>query len=268
MKNQFPAKRILTPMDLSPLSKRAWEWAKLFAGRESAFEALFVYDLPTAPMLGMPYVPMPASAECKAVAWLKDACPGAAVRVAEGDPVAAIARRARRADLLVMATHGRRGIDRMLMGSVCEALARDAAAPLLTFRDAPKRKIRSVLAPMNLSLYAGKGFRLAAEAARHLGAELVLLYVAADSTRAANPNFVLNQLISELPKGTRAAVKPRIIVRAGNPVREILLESARHGLVVLTAHRKSLLNDLALGTTAERVLRFSRTAVLTAPSGR
>lgn len=168
--SEFPARRILTPMDLTPLSKRAWEWARLFAGPKTSFEALFVYDLPTAPLLGVPYVPMPPSAEKKAAEWLREACPGAAILILEGDPVSAIERRAKRADLLVMAT--------------------------------------------------------------------------------------------------REAVKPRVILRAGDPVREILLESARHGLVVLTAHRKSLLQDLALGTTAERVLRFSRTAVLTAPSGR
>ena len=38
-------------------------------------------------------------------------------------------------DLLVMATHGRRGLSRMFLGSVAEAVVRKATCPVLTVRD-------------------------------------------------------------------------------------------------------------------------------------
>jgi nucleotide-binding universal stress UspA family protein len=41
------------------------------------------------------------------------------------------------ADLIVMGTHGRRGIRRMLLGSVAESVVRSAPCPVLTIR--PKR---------------------------------------------------------------------------------------------------------------------------------
>jgi hypothetical protein len=57
-------------------------------------------------------------------------------RVEEGDAVEAILRVAQevRADLLVMGTHGRTGLGRLLMGSVAEQVVRKAACPVLTVK--------------------------------------------------------------------------------------------------------------------------------------
>ena len=53
-----------------------------------------------------------------------------------GEPATAIVRLAtsEQADLIVMATHGRSGLSRLLMGSVAEAVVRQAACPVLTLR--------------------------------------------------------------------------------------------------------------------------------------
>lgn len=54
----------------------------------------------------------------------------------EGEPVTEILEVAREihADLIVMGTHGRTGLGRMLMGSVAELVVRRAACPVLTVR--------------------------------------------------------------------------------------------------------------------------------------
>ncbi len=41
------------------------------------------------------------------------------------------------ADLIVMGTHGRTGLTRLLMGSVAEAVVRRAPCPVLTLRQSP-----------------------------------------------------------------------------------------------------------------------------------
>jgi nucleotide-binding universal stress UspA family protein len=53
-----------------------------------------------------------------------------------GDPAAAVARLAdaEGVDLIVMGTHGRTGLTRLLMGSVAEAVVRRAKCPVLTFK--------------------------------------------------------------------------------------------------------------------------------------
>jgi len=58
---------------------------------------------------------------------------GAPVEVVGGDASVVIARRARElgADLIVMGTHGRTGLPRLLMGSVAEEVVRRASCPVL-----------------------------------------------------------------------------------------------------------------------------------------
>jgi nucleotide-binding universal stress UspA family protein len=55
----------------------------------------------------------------------------------EGDPAAGILEKAREmpCDLIVMGTHGRTGVGRLLMGSVAEAVLRRAPCPVLTVKD-------------------------------------------------------------------------------------------------------------------------------------
>ena len=57
-------------------------------------------------------------------------------RLTAGDPVAEICRLARESKtrLIVMGTHGRKGLNRLLMGSVAEQVVRKADCPVLTVR--------------------------------------------------------------------------------------------------------------------------------------
>jgi nucleotide-binding universal stress UspA family protein len=58
-------------------------------------------------------------------------------RLLTGDPATEIVRLAKEedVDLIVMATHGRTGLRRMLMGSVAEAVVRHAECPVLTLKE-------------------------------------------------------------------------------------------------------------------------------------
>lgn len=61
-------------------------------------------------------------------------------RVLEGSPSRVIAENARpgECDLVVMGTHGRGGIDRLLLGSVTERVVRRAQVPVLTVQVGPR----------------------------------------------------------------------------------------------------------------------------------
>jgi len=54
-----------------------------------------------------------------------------------GDPASEIVRIAdeRKADMIVLGTHGRTGLTRMLMGSVAESIVRRAPCPVLVYRE-------------------------------------------------------------------------------------------------------------------------------------
>lgn len=262
----FPARRALVPVDLTRVSSDAWKWARRLCAPDAALEALFVRQVPPAPVFGLPVPPLSKAARKGLEERLRAAYPGARPAVEEGDPAALVARAARRAGLVVMGTHGRTGLDRAVLGSVSEAVVRDSPVPVLVVRGAPK-PVKTVLAPTNLTDYSRKGLELAAETAAFLGARLVLLHVAEDADHASNPKFFVEGFLQGLPAELTRKVKPRLVQRAGKPVEQILREARRHGLVVLTAHRKSLLAELVIGTTVERVLRRSPAPVLAAPSG-
>lgn len=265
--NFLNARRILVPVDFTRTSRHAWRWAGELFDLDVRRESLYVAETPPVPVFEMTGPPLPRRHLRRVAERLRAMYPGAKPRVAEGDPAALIRRAARGCDLVIMGSHGREGLSRALLGSVCEAVVRDAPVPVLVVKDGP-RPITSVLAPVNLAPYSRAGLELSARAAAGLGAALTMLHVAAPGTQGANPRLFLNGMLATLPLKLRDAVRPRVLLRAGDPIAEILKESRRHGLVVLTAHRKALLRDLVLGTTAERVLRHCRVPVLTAPSGR
>lgn len=58
-------------------------------------------------------------------------------RVLSGDPAAEVLRAAReeRCELLVVGTHGRTGLSHLVLGSVAERIARQAACPVLVVHD-------------------------------------------------------------------------------------------------------------------------------------
>jgi nucleotide-binding universal stress UspA family protein len=262
----FPARRILVPDDLSPASALAWEWARRFAASGARLESLFVYELPLAPAMELPAPPLSARLKRELLARMRAERPDGSDWIVEaGDAVTGILRRARRADLVVVGTHGRTGLTRAAFGSVTEAVVRKSPVAVLAARGT-STGVRTVLAPVNLQPYALKGLLLGAEAAAFLGAELVLLHVAPPGVREENPRIAINGLLERVPKELRDKVRPRLILRGGNPIPAILDESRKHGLLALTAHRKSLFGDLVLGTTVERVVRHSDIPVLAAPS--
>ncbi len=55
-------------------------------------------------------------------------------KVAVGNPAALIEEQARATDLVVAASHGRKGIERFLLGSVSHAIVHDASCPVLVIR--------------------------------------------------------------------------------------------------------------------------------------
>jgi nucleotide-binding universal stress UspA family protein len=139
-------RRILCPVDFELPSNRAVELAVELAGRVGASLTLVhVYDAPVYAYSGVPFMPVVDAAapiEKAAQASLDAAVADVKRRVdARG-----ILRRGRAweeilatakeidADLIVMGTHGRRGLPHAVLGSVAEKVVRLSDAPVLTVR--------------------------------------------------------------------------------------------------------------------------------------
>lgn len=102
-------------------------------------------------------------------------------RLEVGDLVEAIVgvRRQIGADMLVVGTHGRKGLPRVVLGSVAESLYKSAPFPVAVVRkfEQTARGIGPLLAPVDFSEGATHAARAAAHLARKLGVRLSLIHV-------------------------------------------------------------------------------------------
>jgi len=139
----LPIHTILHPTDLSPNSKYAFELASALAHDYQARLVLLYVKEPAQVAFGE-FGAFPLETEEITPALkekLEELRPtDAALRVEHrfcyGDPTGEILALAHQThcDLIVMGSHGRTGLGRVLMGSVAEAVLRKAPCPVLTVR--------------------------------------------------------------------------------------------------------------------------------------
>jgi nucleotide-binding universal stress UspA family protein len=141
--------RIVVPTDFSPCSKHAWQLAQRLAtalGSELILVHVFVEGtLWSESPFNMERVRELFADERGRVCSMLDAwaaqarAAGLTVGIAtrDGIPYHEIVTLAqdRRADLIVIGTHGRGGVNRALLGSVADRVVRLASCPVLTVRE-------------------------------------------------------------------------------------------------------------------------------------
>jgi nucleotide-binding universal stress UspA family protein len=137
-------RHILVPHDFSETADKALAYALTLAEKlGSRVTVLHVYEIPAYPFPEGPAMTIPMAAELeKASATALEAVvarsqrPGMKLetQLRQGAPWREIDEGARelKADLVVMATHGRKGLARALLGSVAEKVVRTAPCPVLT----------------------------------------------------------------------------------------------------------------------------------------
>ena len=182
---------VLVPLDGSPFAEQALPWALCLARRAGAALDLVrghvLYALTQPAAAWAPFDPV-AEAECKqeecaylnAVARRLTAVAPVAVRrtLVDGYETEGILRRVQddRADLVVMATHGRGPLGRFFLGSVADVLVRETSVPVLLVRPrgvAPDLRavpaVANVLVPLDGSPLAERALGPAADLARPAG---------------------------------------------------------------------------------------------------
>jgi nucleotide-binding universal stress UspA family protein len=136
------AKKIVFPTDFSTLSDSALAYATTLA-RDAGAKLLIVHveEPPTAYGGGEMYygiIEPDTEALDKMLHAVVPDDPAVPCehRLLVGNPADEIVNlaHAERADMIVMATHGRTGLKHFLMGSVAEAVVREAECPVLTFK--------------------------------------------------------------------------------------------------------------------------------------
>jgi len=174
--------------------------------------------------------------------------------------------------LIVMASHGRAGLERVVRGSVAEEVLRTTRVPLLLcnpkeLRLGEEAPFLRILVPLDGSRCAAEILPLVAELACLHGSEVVLLCVdpkplEEGSERCEEVTAFLNRSAQHLTD--RGVKQVSLRSSTGNPARQILsaIEETRADLVAMTTHGRTGLARLRFGSVAEEVLRQCVTPLL------
>lgn len=255
-------RHILAPVDFSPLSGLGLKWAGALA-RCGGARLTVLYANPFTPP---PYFTPGRIEQMRArhreemreaeaqlrqftASVLGGLEPWMGIQVARALPVDAIlaAADAGGADLIAMGTHGRTGINRVMLGSVAERVLRQSRVPVLTVRGEAGRapRVRTILCPVNGSAAAEEALRVARRVAACTGAGVTSVYV----KEAGGP---------PPPDGV-------LVLREGEAAMEIVAAAGetRCDLLVIGARRRRFYDATVIGTTTARVVRHAPCPVLT-----
>jgi nucleotide-binding universal stress UspA family protein len=195
--------------------------------------------------------------------------------------------KASRSDLLVIGSHGRGGVQRLVLGSVAEKVLRLATCPVLTVRSGVRlvRRSRSpfetILCPTDFSVAANTALAYAKRLAQEADAKLIamsaiewpfgedLVYGAVANLRKSiesNASKALARLLPRPGSGPRA----QAIVAIGKPSAAIVKVARARSvdLIVMGVSGRGALDVALLGSTTHHVIRGGSWPVLTVRTGK
>jgi nucleotide-binding universal stress UspA family protein len=190
--------------------------------------------------------------------------------------------------LITMATHGRSGLNRFLLGSVAEKVLRGAANPLLLVRateegkTAGEMKLASVIVPLDGSELAESVLPMVAGVAKELGLEVILFrayhipynaYAGDDGYYAVNydeliagvrddANEYLEKKVAEVKK--LGVDKVTAVSKEGFAGDEIIAlgRKTADSFIAMCSHGRSGVKRWVLGSVTETVVRHCGEPVL------
>src|SRR5581483_1874513 len=191
------------------------------------------------------------------------------------------------ADMLALATRGRGGLTRLLLGSIADGVVKRSRTAVLLVsppdaaQDTPSLTLRRVLVPLDGSPLAEQVLPLAGNVARLLDAELILARVESFAPvwpHGAPPDLDggLEQLMAraaqdyleQVQRRLPADVVSSLVVLRGTPNGILVAFVDRNdiGLVVMATHGRSGVQRLVLGSVADALLRSGTPTLLLPPA--
>ncbi|HLZ68782.1 MAG TPA: universal stress protein [Dehalococcoidia bacterium] len=213
----------------------------------------------------------------------------AGVLLAQGEPIEQLLAAAEDADvaLVVIATHGRGGLQRWYLGSVADKLMRLAPRPVLLLTPEPSADrtaaapLRRIAVPLDGSELAEAALPVAARLAQATGAALLLIRAQPFVLTATEPYAYvpdLAEIQAEIDQADQAYLQEvRTRLQSIPEVETVLLRGAAPlalldyfktepaDLVVMTTHSRGGVKRLVLGSTADRIVRSGVPTLLLRP---
>lgn len=287
---------VLCPVDFSDVSQHALDHAAAIAHRDHA-RLTVLYVFANLPAMDVPPLVLTPADRRRILVDLQrmtaklpaDVRPDLRIQEAERVPRTILAEQADLgADLLVLGTHGRSGVQRFVLGSVTEKVIRKATCPTLVVPprapdvppDVPVRLSR-ILCPVDFSESSLKAFARACSMAAETGARMTVLstvdigYELRDSAMLANVDVQsltnaaeaeARRRLAELIRDHAEAVD--VVVTVGTAHHDVLERAAqeRSDLIVMGVHGRGAVDLALFGSTTHHVIRGATCPVLIVPT--
>jgi nucleotide-binding universal stress UspA family protein len=187
-------------------------------------------------------------------------------------------------DLVVMGTHGRRGLQRLLIGSVAEEVLRTAPCPVLTVRAGDEQpsawNVRNILAPVDFSDASLQAVKHTKELALTYGAQITLLHAVEEVMYPSAYGLEMAdvpgpEVIDRVENGLAELAREEIgyehvvVDSAIGYAPSTILDYAEDNdvdLIVIATHGRSGIERLLLGSVTERVVRRASVPVFVVKS--
>ena len=190
-------------------------------------------------------------------------------------------------DLIVMGTHGRRGLGHLLLGSAAEEVVRLAPCPVFTIRELKEPKsvmhVNNILVPVDFSNYSEKALTYASEIAQSYNAQLQVLHIIEETMHPAfsvtgkSSIFDLvpgikddskKRIAKMLEKFVSDKVKSKVFIQGGRAANDIIKFAKENStdLIVIATHGLTGLEHMLLGSVTEKVVRMAHCPVFTVKS--
>lgn len=183
------------------------------------------------------------------------------------DPYRLIVREAeeKNVDMIIIGRRGRRGIMKMLMGSVTAKVIGHTPCKVLVVPRAARIEYRSILLATDGSEHSMAAAREAIAIARRCGSGLLAVSVMHSDAEAAEAEAHVKE-VADLARQDNIDVRTE--TPAGRPHTAIVELAGGRGvdLIVMGAHGKTNLRHLVMGSTTERVIGLASCAVMVVPA--
>lgn len=201
--------------------------------------------------------------------------------VLQGDPHTSIVEYSDRSDidLIVMPTHGRRGLERTLLGSVTERVITTADVPVVAVNPDRNRPLtypcRNLLVPIDGSRGAALALNEGVAVAKATGATLHLLHVVETGSLGPEARSVsteselterANEIIADATETATSASLDRVVseIEDGVPSEVIRSYAESNGvdLAILGTHGETDFSRYVLGGVSAKIVRTSPVPVM------
>ena len=190
-------------------------------------------------------------------------------------------------DLIVMGTHGRRGLGHLLLGSAAEEVVRLAPCPVFTIRELkepkPAMQVNNILVPIDFSNHSEKALAYASEIAQSYNAQLQLLHIIEETMHPAfsvTGKSSIFDLVPGIKDDSRKRaekilkefvsdkVKSKVFIQGGRAANDIIKFAKENStdLIVIATHGLTGLEHMLLGSVTEKVVRMAHCPVFTVKS--